>query len=69
MPEVISSFSLGSAANSARGNGVRSRIAQMISKSFSASAAASLRGEGLVEHGDIDAIGDLRPVRDVEGQR
>jgi hypothetical protein len=35
-PEVISSFSVGSAANNVRGNGVRSRIAQMISKSFSA---------------------------------
>ena len=46
MPEVISSFSLGNAANSARGNGVRSRIAQMISKSFSALAAASAEANG-----------------------
>ena len=46
MPEVIKSFSLGSAANRARGNGVRSRIAQMISKSFSASAAASCEAKG-----------------------
>ena len=46
MPEVISSFSLGSAANSVRGNGVRSRIAQMISKSFSALAAASVVANG-----------------------
>ena len=46
MPEVISSFSLGNAANSARGNGVRSRIAQMISKSFSALAAASVEANG-----------------------
>src|SRR6266576_2873501 len=46
MPEVISSFSLGNAANRARGNGVRSRIAQMISKSFSAPAAASVEAKG-----------------------
>ncbi len=46
MPEVIRSFSLGNAANSARGNGVRSRIAQMISKSFSALAAASGEANG-----------------------
>ena len=46
MPEVMNSFSLGSAANSARGNGVRSRIAQMISKSFSASAAACCEAKG-----------------------
>ena len=68
MPEVISSFSFGSAANSARGNGVRSRIAQMISKSFSALAAASWRRERLVEHGDVDAVGDFRPVGDRQGQ-
>ena len=37
MPEVIRSFSFGSASNSERGNAVRSRMAQMISKSFSAS--------------------------------
>ena len=41
MPEVIRSFRLGSAANMVRGNGVRSRIAQMISKSLSAPAAVS----------------------------
>ena len=41
MPEVIISFSFGSAANIVRGNGVRSRMAQMISKSFRALAAAS----------------------------
>ncbi len=46
MPEVIRSFSLGNAANSARGNGVRSRIAQMISKSFSAVAAAPVEAKG-----------------------
>ena len=46
MPEVISSFSFGSAANIVRGNGVRSRIAQMISKSFSALAAASAFANG-----------------------
>ena len=46
MPEVISSFSLGNAANMARGNGVRSRIAQMISKSPSAAAAASGEAKG-----------------------
>jgi hypothetical protein len=27
-----------------------------------------LRGKGLVEYGDIDAICDLRPVRDIKGQ-
>ena len=43
---VIGSFSLGNAANRARGNGVRSRIAQMISKSFSALAAASVEAKG-----------------------
>ncbi len=48
MPEVIRSFSLGKAANSARGNGVRSRIAQTISKSASAAAAASGEANGSV---------------------
>ncbi len=69
MPEVISSFSLGKAANSARGNGVRSRIAQMISKSFSAAAAASCDRKRLVEHRDIDAVGDLGPVGDYQAPR
>ena len=46
MPEVISSFSFGKAANSVRGNGVRSRMAQMISKSCSALAAASGEAKG-----------------------
>jgi len=46
IPEVISSFSFGNAANNVRGNGVRSRIAQMISKSFSAEAAASGEANG-----------------------
>ena len=41
MPEVINSFRFGRAANIVRGNGVRSRMAQMISKSLSALAAAS----------------------------
>ena len=67
MPEVIRSFSFGSASNSARGNGVRSRIAQMISKSFSALAAASFRGKGLVEDRDVDAVGDLRTSRRASG--
>ena len=40
MPEVISSFSFGSAANSVFGNAVRSRMARMISKSSSAEAAS-----------------------------
>ena len=46
MPEVIRSFRFGKAANSVRGNGVRSRIAQMISKSLSALAAASVVEKG-----------------------
>ncbi len=46
MPEVISSFSLGKASSTARGNGVRSRIAQMISKSFSALTTASGEANG-----------------------
>ena len=45
MPEVSRNFSLGSSANSARGNGVRSRMAQMISKSFNAEAAACRVGK------------------------
>ena len=69
MPEVISSFSFGSAANSARGNGVRSRIAQMISKSFSARRRPRFGGEGLVEDGEVDAIRDLRPVRRRQRER
>ena len=36
MPEVSSSFSFGSASTVSRRNGVRSRIAQTMSKSFSA---------------------------------
>ena len=63
MPDVISSFRLGNAANSARGNGVRSRIAQMISKSFSALGRGFAGGKRLVENRDVDAIADLRPVR------
>ena len=59
MPEVISSFSFGRAANSGRGNGVRSRIAQMISKSFSALAAASGEANGWLNDGDVDAILDF----------
>ncbi len=46
IPEVIRSFSFGRAANRVRGNGVRSRIAQMISKSFRALAAASELAKG-----------------------
>ena len=46
MPEVIRSFRLGRPANMVRGNGVRSRIAQMISKSFRAWAAASAVANG-----------------------
>ena len=46
MPEVIRSFRLGRPANIVRGNGVRSRIAQMISKSFSALAAVSAFANG-----------------------
>jgi hypothetical protein len=46
VPDVIRSFSFGKAANSVRGNGVRSRIAQMISKSCSAPAAASGEANG-----------------------
>ena len=46
MPEVIRSFSLGSWSNIARGNGVRSRIARMISKSFSALTALSCEANG-----------------------
>jgi hypothetical protein len=46
MPEVIISFRFGRAANRVRGNGVRSRIAQMISKSFRALAAVSALANG-----------------------
>src|SRR5581483_9277601 len=41
MPEVIIGFRLGSAANIDFGNAVRSRIARMIGKSFSAEAASA----------------------------
>ena len=47
MPEVIRSFSFGSAANMARGNGVRSRIAQMISKSVKRGGRGFGGSEGL----------------------
>ena len=46
MPDVISSLSLGSASTRLRGNGVRSRIAQTISKSPSALAAACSEAKG-----------------------
>ena len=46
MPDVIRSFSFGSASISERGNAVRSRMAQMISKSFSAVAAAASLANG-----------------------
>ena len=60
MPEVISSFSFGNAANSARGNGVRSRMAHTISKSLSALAAAS--GEA---NGSLNAVMSTRsPIFD-----
>ena len=41
MPEVIISFRFGSAANCARGKAVRSRMARMIGKSFSAEVTSS----------------------------
>ena len=41
MPAVIISLRLGSRSNIARGNAVRSRMARMMSKSFSAAAASS----------------------------
>ena len=60
MPEVISNFSFGRAASSGRGNGVRSRMAQMISKSSSALAAAS--GEA---NGSLNAVTSTRsPIFD-----
>ena len=64
MPEVIMSFSLGRPANIVRGNGVRSRIAQMISKSFRALGGRFRAGKRLVEHGDVDPVLDLGPVGD-----
>ena len=41
MPEVIISFRFGNAANIDFGNAVRSRMARMIGKSFSAEAASA----------------------------
>ena len=46
MPDVIRSFRFGSAANSVRGNAVRSRMASTISKSFSAAAASPSEANG-----------------------
>jgi hypothetical protein len=46
MPEVIRSLRFGSEVNSERGNGVRSRMARMISKSFSALAASPSDANG-----------------------
>ncbi|MDB5627551.1 MAG: hypothetical protein JWR73_3353 [Tardiphaga sp.] len=42
IPDVTSSFKFGRASNRPRGNGVRSRIAQMMSKPCSARAASSV---------------------------
>ncbi|MGY4497371.1 hypothetical protein ACVWYH_001298 [Bradyrhizobium sp. GM24.11] len=46
MPEVSSSFSFGRRPNRLLGNDVRSRIAQMMSKSASALAAACSEAKG-----------------------
>ena len=63
-----SGCSFGSFSNKLLGNAVRSRIAQMMSKSASASAAACSEAEGMAEPGGIDAVGQFRPVGDVEGK-
>ena len=52
MPVVIRSFSSGSASITARGNAVRSRIAQTMSKPLSASTTLVRGPEMLVEHLD-----------------
>ena len=46
IPDVTRSFRFGSRSNSERGNAVRSRMARMISKSFSAAAAGFSEANG-----------------------
>ena len=62
LPVVTSRRSLGSFSNSARENGVRSRMMPITSNSASARAAASTSGSRSVEHHDPVVLLQARPV-------
>ena len=68
MPEVISSFSLGRAANSVRGK--RRALAHRADdlKILERAGGGLGRGERLVEDRDVDTVRDLGPVCDRHGQ-